>query len=154
IAVDRPSKDLVQRMNADLIHINRATQRTEAALAKSWTVSRDGLRYTVTLRRGIQFSDGHPFDADDVVFSFRVYLDEKVASPQRELLTVGGKPIAVRKQDQHTVIFELSEPYAAAERLFDNVAMLPRHLLQKAYDEGRLTEAWSPATAAAEFAGL
>ena len=110
---------------------------------------------TVTLRRGIQFSDGHPFDADDVVFSFRLYLDEKIEpSPYRDLLTVGGKPIAVRKLDQHQVQFELAEPYAAAERLFDSVAMLPRHLLEAPYREGRLAEAWSLRAAAAEFAGL
>jgi peptide/nickel transport system substrate-binding protein len=141
-------------MHADLIHVNRETQRSEPALAKSWKVSPDGRRYTVTLRRGIQFSDGHPFDADDVVFSFRAYLDEKVASQHRDLLTVGGKPIAVRKLDQHTVQFDLSEPYASAERLFDSVAMLPRHLLEKAYGEGRLAEAWGLTTAAAGMAGL
>src|SRR4051794_27982729 len=52
IAIDSPSKEVMQRMHADLIHINRDTHRTEPALAKSWTVSADGLRYTVTLRRG------------------------------------------------------------------------------------------------------
>jgi peptide/nickel transport system substrate-binding protein len=153
-AVDSPSRDVLRRMHADLIHINRETQRTEPALARFWTVSSDGRRYTVTLRRGIHFSDGHPFDADDVVFSFGIYLDEKVASPFRDLFIVGGKPMAVRKLDQHTVQFDLSQPYAAAERLFDSVAMLPRHLLEKPYAEGRLSETWGLRTGAAEIAGL
>ncbi len=153
-AVDAPSRDVIRRMHADLIHVNRETQRSEPALAKSWKASPDGRQYTVALRRGIQFSDGHPFDADDVVFSFRVYLDEKVASPYRDLLTVGGKPIAVRKLDQQTVQFDLSEPYASAERLFDNVAMLPRHVLEKPYLESRLAEAWSLTAGAADIAGL
>jgi peptide/nickel transport system substrate-binding protein len=154
-AVDGPSRDVIRRMHADLIHINRETQRAEPELASSWTTSPDGRRYTVALRHGIQFSDGHPFDADDVVFSFRVYLDEKVEpSPYRDLLTVGGKPITVRKLDQYRVQFDLSEPYAAAERLFDSVAMLPRHLLEAAHREGRLAEAWSLRSAAADFAGL
>ena len=64
----------------DLIHINRATQKTEPALAKSWTVSKDGTQFTLKLRRGMRFSDGQPFDADDVLFSFKVYLDEQVHS--------------------------------------------------------------------------
>jgi peptide/nickel transport system substrate-binding protein len=154
-AVDNPSRDVLRRMHADLIHINRETQRAEPELAASWTTSPDGRRYTVALRQGIRFSDGHPFDADDVVFSFRVYLDEKVEpSPYRDLLTVGGKPITVRKLDQYRVQFDLSEPYAAAERLFDSVAMLPRHLLEARHREGRLAEAWSLRSAAAEFAGL
>src|SRR5262249_26564973 len=40
-ALDAPSRDVIWRMHADLIHINRETQRTEPALARSWTVSSD-----------------------------------------------------------------------------------------------------------------
>src|SRR3989442_10221935 len=152
--VDSVSREIIQFTIADLIHINRATQRTEPALAKAWTVSRDGRRYVLTLRRGLSFSDGHPFDADDVLFSFQVYLDEKVRSPQRDLLVVGGQPLGVRKLDQYTVQFDLAESYAAAERLFDNVAILPKHLLEKMYADGRLAEAWGLGTAAAQMAGL
>ena len=42
VALDRPSREVIGRLHADLIHINRATQQTEPALAKSWTVSGDG----------------------------------------------------------------------------------------------------------------
>lgn len=154
IALDAPSKDVISRTTADLIHVNRETQQPEPALARSWTVSPDGRRFRLSLRRGLRFSDGDPFDADDVVFSFHVYLDEKVASPQRDLLIVGGRPIVVRKIDQHTVDVELAEPYATAERLFDSVAILPRHLLEKAYAEGRLAEAWALGTPPDAFAGL
>jgi peptide/nickel transport system substrate-binding protein len=153
-AVDAISREVIRITSADLIHINRETQRTEPALAKAWTTSADGRRYTLTLRRGLKFSDGHPFDADDVEFSFRVYLDDKVRSPQRDLLAVGGKAIGVRKLDQYTVQFDLAEPYAAAERLFDSVAILPRHLLEAAHAEGRLANAWTVATPPDTMAGL
>ena len=154
IAIDSPSRDVVWRTMADLIHVNRETQQTEPALARSWAVSPDGRRFTLSLRRGVRFSDGDPFDADDVLFSFQVYMDEKVASPQRDLLIVGGQPIAVRKLDQETVQVDLAEPYAAAERLFDSIAMLPRHLLEKPYTEGRLAETWGLRAPAEAFAGL
>src|ERR1700746_3739882 len=78
IAADAVSREVIGVMQADLIHINRSTQLTEPALAKSWKVSADGLQYTLTLRSGIKFSDGQPMDADDVLFTFRVYLDENV----------------------------------------------------------------------------
>ncbi|HKF24043.1 MAG TPA: ABC transporter substrate-binding protein [Candidatus Angelobacter sp.] len=152
--VDLPSKGLIALLSADLIHINLYTQRTEAALAKSWKVSADGKRYTMELRRGISFSDGHPFDADDVLFSFKVYLDEKVHSPQRELLQVGGKPIQVRKLGPYQVAFDLPQPYAAAERIFDSVSILPRHLLEHAYEEGTISKAWSAAANPSVIAGL
>src|SRR6266849_434594 len=141
--VDLPSREVIALLSADLIHINLYTQRTEPALAKSWRVSADGKHYTLELRRGILFSDGHPFDADDVVFSFKVYLDEKVHSPQRDLLQVGGKPIQLQKLGPYRVAFDLPQPYAAAERLFASVRILPRHLLEHAYEEGTISKAWN-----------
>ena len=152
-AADAPSREVIGTMQADLIHINRATQLTEAALAKSWKVSRDGLQYTVVLRKGLRFSDGQALDADDVVFTMRVYLDENVHATQRDLLIVGGKPITVRKMDAGTVVFQLAKPYGAGERLFDGLDILPRHLLEKPYQEGKLAQAGTLATPANQWAG-
>jgi peptide/nickel transport system substrate-binding protein len=154
IVTDAPTREVTQRMLGDLITINRLTQTTEPGLAKSWTVSNDGLHYTLHLRRGLRFSDGHPWTADDVDFSYRVYLDEKVASPQRDLLLIGGKPLAVRKVDDDTVAFDLAQPYAAAERLFDSIAILPRHLLEKPWREGKIAQAWTLATPPQQIAGM
>ena len=141
-------------MSGDLIHINRYTRKTEPALAKSWTISPDGKRFTLQLRRGIRFSDGAPFDADDVVFSFKVYLDEKVHSPQRDLLLVSGQPMTVEKLDAYSVRFTFAAPYSVAERVFDSLAMLPRHLLEKDYAEGKINQAWNLNVTPDKIAGL
>ncbi len=145
---------MIGRVSADLIEINRATQKTEPALAKSWKASPDGRTFTLQLRKGIRFSDGHPFDADDVIFSFAVYMDEAVDSPQRDLLIIDGKPMTVTKVDPYTVRFTLPRPYAAAERIFDGLAILPKHLLEKPYRDGKFAQAWSLNTQPAEIAGL
>src|SRR4051812_40841420 len=79
-AADFSSQSVIRLLSADLVHINRSDFRVEPALAKSWTLSADGRTYTLALRRGLRFSDGHPFDADDVVFSFEAYLDESLNS--------------------------------------------------------------------------
>ena len=50
--------------------------------------------------------------------------------------------------------FTLPRPYAAAERLFDGLAMLPRHLLEKPYRDGKFVQAWSLSAAPGEIAGL
>ncbi len=152
-AVDGPSRDVIWRMMADLVHINRASQQTEPALAKSWKASPDGLRYTLKLRHGLRFSDGHSVDADDVVFSFEVYLDENIHAPQRDLLVLNGKPIRVRKLSPEAVVFELPQPYGAGERLFDSFAILPRHLLEPAYRDGKLAQSWGLNTPAAQIVG-
>jgi peptide/nickel transport system substrate-binding protein len=154
MALDAPSREVIRRMTADLVSINRATQQTEPGLAKSWTVSADGREFLLELRRGLRFSDGHPMDASDVEFTFEVYLDEKVGSPQRDLLMTGGQPMAVEKLDAYRLRFRLAQPYAAAERVFDSVAILPRHLLEQAWRDGKLAEAWNLNTAPAAIAGL
>jgi peptide/nickel transport system substrate-binding protein len=154
IAGDNASREVLHRIMADLIHINRESQQTEPALAKSWTVSSDGLRYVLELRQGLRFSDGHAFDADDVVFTFQAMMDDKINSPQRDLLILEGKPIAVRKIDAYHVAFELPQPYAAAERLFDGFSILPRHRLEQAYRAGKLAEAWGLRTPPGDIVGL
>ncbi|PYT81003.1 MAG: hypothetical protein DMG40_10870 [Acidobacteria bacterium] len=153
-SVDIPSREVIGTMQADLVHINRATQLTEPALAKSWKISPDGLRYTLVLRRGLKFSDGYPLDADDVLFTFRVYLDEKVHASQRPFLIIDGKPISLRKVDAQTLVFQLAKPYAVEERLFDGLAILPRHLLEKPYEEGKIAQLGALTTPPNQWAGL
>jgi len=46
-------------------------------LAKSWTISPDGLTYTFSLREGVKFHDGTPFDAAAVKFNFDRFWNEK-----------------------------------------------------------------------------
>src|SRR6185295_11977910 len=50
---------------ARLVRVNQATQAVEPALAESWTTSDEGKRVTMALRRGVLFSDGHPFTSSD-----------------------------------------------------------------------------------------
>jgi peptide/nickel transport system substrate-binding protein len=154
VAADNPSRTVLDRLGADLIHINRATLRTEPALASSWTVSRDGRQYVLHLRPNLRFSDGHPCTADDVVFTFGVYLDERFHAPQRDLLIVGGKPIAVTRLDDTTIKVTLAEPYAVAERMFDGLAILPKHLLAAAQADGSLPRVWGLDTAPQKIAGM
>jgi peptide/nickel transport system substrate-binding protein len=154
VVIDSFSRTIQERLFADLVHINRHTFRTEPSLAASWTVTPDGRTYTMKLRPGLKFSDGHPFTADDVVFTFDVYLDEKIHAPQRDLLIVGGKPIEVRKKDDTTVTVTLAEPYAVADRMFDGIAILPKHLLADARAAGTIGRAWGLDAPPSSIAGL
>jgi peptide/nickel transport system substrate-binding protein len=153
-SADISSREVIAQMTGDLIHINRLSQQTEPALAKTWHISPDGLRYTLKLRQGLRFSDGRPVDADDVIFSFKAYLDETVHSPQRDLLIIQGKPIGIERLDAYTVVFKLTQPYSAAERLFDSISILPKHLLEEAYKNGKLSQTWGLGTSPQEIAGL
>jgi peptide/nickel transport system substrate-binding protein len=142
VALDVVSREVISLITASLVDIDQQSFQPVAALAKSWTKSPDGRQITVQLRNGLRFSDGYPFNADDVVFTFRVHEDENIHSPQRELLIVGGKPIVVTKLDAYTVRFDFAAPYSVGERLLDGIGILPRHLLEKSYEEHRLAQEW------------
>ena len=75
------------------------------ALAESWTVSPDQLLWTFHLRRGVTFHDGSPFTADDVVYSYRRIIDEKLANADK-LSAVSG----ITAPDKSTVIITLKQP--------------------------------------------
>lgn len=154
IAIDISSRAVTSLMNADLLHIDRRTNAVVPSLAKSWQVSRGGQTYTLHLRQGIRFSDGTPFTADDVLFSFHLYLDPELGAPQRDLLIIDGSPIQVAKVDTYTVRFDLPRPYAAAARLFDGLAILPSHLLQPLEQAKALRNAWALGTPPTQLAGL
>ncbi|WP_412050555.1 ABC transporter substrate-binding protein [Hoeflea sp. Naph1] len=55
------------------------------ALAKSWTISDDGLVYTFSLREGAKFHDGTDFNADDVKFSLDRARAEESTNAQKAL---------------------------------------------------------------------
>src|SRR6056297_500991 len=59
-----------------LVRYASGTLEVEPALATDWTISDDGTVYTFTLRDGVSFHDGSPFDAEAVVFNFERMLNE------------------------------------------------------------------------------
>ncbi len=87
----------------------------EPALATDWEISDDGLTYTFTLRDGVNFHDGSPFNAEAVVFNFERMLDE-----DHEYYDTGPFPLSfffsaideVTAIDPLTVEFKLNEPFA------------------------------------------
>lgn len=153
-AADRPSHAVLRHLTGTLVELDHDSHRVRPGLAKAWTVSPDGRRIVIELRRGVRFSDGQPFDADDVAFTFQVFLDERNASGLRGHLNVGGRPVVARKLDAHTVEIELAGPTAEGVGLFDALPILPRHLLGEAQEAGRVPELWGTQAAASEMAGL
>ena len=83
-------------------------------IARGWEVSPDGRVTTLLLRRGMKWSDGQPFTADDFVFWFEdLYQNKDVVPIPLPVMTINGKPIAVRKVDASTVQFVAPDPYHA-----------------------------------------
>ena len=150
----RDSTIIAERLAADLVHLNRVTYQLEPSLASSWDLSQDGRTYTLHLRKGLRFSDGAPLTADDVLFSFQVALDPKNASNFSQLLRVDGAPAAITKADAHTVRITFPRPIGTGLRALASLSILPKHRLQKPYQDGNLLTAWGPAVSPQEVVGL
>jgi len=79
---------------------------------KSWEISADGKRTTLHLRKGMKWSDGTPFTADDFVFWFEdMYSNKDVAPAPAPDMTPNGKPGRVAKVDETTVVVEFDVPH-------------------------------------------
>ncbi|BAS27568.1 ABC transporter substrate-binding protein [Limnochorda pilosa] len=67
---DFPGWWIIAHTHDGLLQLNPHTEALEPALATSWEISDDGLVYTFHLREGVTFTDGTPFNAEAVKFSF------------------------------------------------------------------------------------
>ncbi|WP_421906736.1 ABC transporter substrate-binding protein [Mameliella sp.] len=98
-----------------LVRYKDGTLEVEPALATDWTISEDGTEYTFTLREGVRFHDGSPFNAEAVKFNFERMLNED--HPYHD---TGPFPLAfffsaveaIEVVDDLTVKFTLNAPYA------------------------------------------
>ncbi|MBV9824106.1 MAG: ABC transporter substrate-binding protein [Alphaproteobacteria bacterium] len=80
-------------------------------VAKGYEITPDGKKTTLFLRKGLKWSDGAPFNADDFMFWYTDMYQNKdlVASPSPEF-SVNGKPGRMIKVDDYTVAFEFDDP--------------------------------------------
>jgi len=82
------------------------------SLAKDWRLSDDGKVCTIFLRKGLKWSDGQPFTADDFLFWYTdIYQNKELVPAPAPEFTINGKPGRMNKRDDYTVIFEFPEPY-------------------------------------------
>lgn len=81
-------------------------------IAQSVEMSDDGTRYTIRLRPGMRWSDGHPYTADDLLFDYQDILQNEELYPAGppSFLAPEGKAAKLEKVDHHTVRLTFSEP--------------------------------------------
>lgn len=115
-------------------------RRSDAAepipnLAKSWEWMEDGYVLMMELVEGAKWSDGDPFDADDVMFTWEdMILDPQVNSwTQRSTWQIDGEDITLEKVDQYTVKWTFPKPYAISFLFnmdFLDFSVAPSHVLK------------------------
>ncbi len=104
-------------------------------LAKSWEWSADGKELTMHLVEGVKWSDGEPFTAEDVLFTWEGYIfDENVIAPRhQDSWSWDGKPAALEKVDDFTIkfTFPVAKPLDAFYLMNEqNFNIEPAHILK------------------------
>lgn len=106
---------------------------------KGWKVSEDAKKFTLYLRKGMRWSDGVPFTADDIVFYFEdVALNKDLFPAPPSRFVIGGEAGVVRKIDDYTLEISFKEPYGSfIETLcrWRPNAYLPKHFLKQFHPE-------------------
>lgn len=99
-------------------------------LAESMTPSADFLSYTAKLRKNVKWSDGQPFTADDVVFTYEQMLKEDNGGWARSQLIFNNQPVKVEKVDDYTVKFTLPTVSMGAMEALGNIFIMPKHIYE------------------------
>ena len=133
--IDNAVQALTAQTFDPLLEFNLANYELEPALAASWSVSDDGLVYTLNLREGVTWHDGVPFTADDVVFTFEQVItnpETRAGDSAQFTYTVDGEPrqVTFEAVDEHTVVFTLPAPSAAFLLNLRAFYMMPKHKLE------------------------
>lgn len=128
ILVDDDASDTIRYLTGGvLVRLNRSTQELEPNLAVAWKVSKDGRAITFNLRRGIAFSDGTPFTADDVVFTIKQLMDPALHSPTGDSFRTAPGEVAAKALATDKVSITFPGPIAGLDKLFDQVAIMSAH---------------------------
>jgi len=136
-----------------LTRLNVFTLKVEPNLAQSWEVSESGLEWIFHLREDVQWSDGVPFTAEDVVFTFNdLIYNPAIPTSSRDIFSIDGQPFQVEKIDDHTVKFVLPVKFAPFLRGMGQ-EILPAHKLKKAVEEGKFAFTWGIDTGPSEIIG-
>jgi len=125
----------------------RATSDVEPMpnVAKSWDWSEDGKQLTMHLIEGAKWSDGVPFTADDVMFTWEGYIQDPNVNSNKKTdnWSWDGKPATLEKVDDFTVkfTFPVVKPYDAFYLMNENnFDVEPAHVLKALHPK------WSTAT--------
>ncbi|MCS6956872.1 MAG: ABC transporter substrate-binding protein [Aquificaceae bacterium] len=158
LAQETSSTAVISDLFSGLTRIDLKTMKPVPDLAESWEEKEGGKVYVFRLRRDVRWSDGKPFTAEDVVFTYRdIYLNPNIPNSTGDMFRgVLKRPEDVRnfvkKSDAYTVEFRLPTPFAPFLEAL-SAPILPKHKLERHIKEGTFMTAWNVNTDPREIVG-
>ena len=123
-----------------LLILNRTIDKIIPNIAKGWKFSEDNKTFTLYLRKGMKWSDGAPFTADDFMFRWNdITLNDELTPVKPKAWMPGGELMKVKKIDDYTVEYQFTSPYPTMIIQLSSVGQLghqgwcfaPSHALKK-----------------------
>ena len=148
---DWVEKSNITRHMLEYLTVTGADNITRPYLAERWEASEDLKEWTFYLRKGIKWHNGDEFNADDVVFNFKRWLDPATGSSNLSLFSAmteeyetgevddEGNPVkkkrmidgAVEKVDSHTVKLRMKTGQLAVP---ENLYNYPTAIVHRDFD--------------------
>jgi peptide/nickel transport system substrate-binding protein len=123
---DTASSDVIKLIHASLLESNEELDLIPMVAEDLPEISEDGLEYTYKLKEGVLFHDGEELTADDVKFTYDIFLHEDYTGPRAGDFT---ELESVEVVDPYTVKFTLNEVDASFVTR-STYGILPKHILE------------------------
>jgi peptide/nickel transport system substrate-binding protein len=95
-----------------LLFVDYTGLKIVPSVARDWKLEDGGRTTTLFLRKGMKWSDGQPFNADDLMFWFQdLYSNKELTPTPAPEMSINGKPGTFEKVDDYTVSVKFPEPY-------------------------------------------
>ncbi|WP_089323682.1 ABC transporter substrate-binding protein [Desulfurobacterium atlanticum] len=136
-----------------LTDVDIKTLKPAGRLAVSWEFKDNGTTWVFHLRKDVRWSDGKPFTADDVVFTYnKIYFNPEYPNSVKDMFEIDGKLPKIKKLDTYTVEIKLPQPFAPL--LYSLSAdIFPEHLLREIVESGKFKTFWTVATSPEKLVG-
>ncbi|HRP69998.1 MAG TPA: peptide-binding protein [Turneriella sp.] len=128
ISEDAYSSAIQSRIFESLVERDPKTLLFRGNIAKSWNVGADKLTYTFHLRDNIFFHDDTPLTATDVLFSYKMLMDDKIPNAHKKVYYKDVE--SLNAPDAHTVVFRMKRPYAFALEHLGGFEIIPKHVYE------------------------
>lgn len=136
-----------------LVSFDETTSTYKPRLAKSWSNSEDNRSFVFSIRRGVKFHDGIELTAKDVKFTFEVVTDPEIKAPFRDKYSLSKDEMICELLDDYTLKITFKEESTDVLELFSSLKVIPMHLLEGPWKEGRFNDFWGVNTPLKQIIG-
>ncbi len=116
-----------------ILRWDRTGRKVLPNIARAWKFSDEGRTLTLYLRKGMKWSDGVPFTANDIIFWYKdIILNDELTPAKPSWMIVGEKLGKVEKVDDYTVRLSFVQPYGILLQMlaYNGYIFAPKHYLK------------------------